>query len=69
MAFSGSTVHSEFVPLDAHGAGDAEYLVVGGAGDDVAGAVAVFRRVERGENLQLVAREEGVPGRASFLWV
>lgn len=62
LAFSGETRAASI-----NGAGDAEFLAVGGQGG--VGGVAIFKRTEGGRNLVEVAREKTVPTRTSFVWI
>jgi 6-phosphogluconolactonase (cycloisomerase 2 family) len=47
--------------------GGEEYLMAGAASGT--GGVAVFRRTEEGQNLELVVRNQDIPTRTSFVWL
>ena len=47
--------------------GGEEYLIAGAFSGT--GGVAVFRRTEGGQNLELVVRNQDIPTRTSFVWL
>ena len=50
-----------------HGGGEDEFLVAAGAAGTA--GVAIFKRVNGGLDLEVVARNTDIPTRSSFVWL
>lgn len=65
QVFTGLRQIRSFAIGNTEGGGD-EFLI---AGANLDGGVAVFRRVDGGKNLELVARNDELQNRTSFVWL